>query len=92
MLGISGKGEGMAQQIIEREWEIFKNKVMPTQASQAQIIDMRGAFYAGASVLLDELKKNADLPDALQIEIDTLKDETDFYFITNYGHLQKHDS
>ena len=78
---------------IEREWEIFKNKVMPAQAPKAQVIDMRSTFYAGASCALDLAMKAADLPQIEAVaELGALKDELDFYFITNYGHLSKHDS
>lgn len=78
-------------QPIEQQWEIFRKKVIPIKASLDQITDMKGAFYAGASCALHEVNKASTLPDddgcAL---LDALQNELDGYFISTYGHLQKH--
>jgi hypothetical protein len=78
---------------IADEWESFAKKVMPARVSHDQVIDMRGAFYAGALCVLDELKKSSSLSeDAGFALFDALQNDVYGYFIENYGHLQKHDS
>lgn len=37
---------------IAQVWEVFRKMTIPAQASEAQVRDMRTAFYAGATALI----------------------------------------
>lgn len=38
--------------LIEKEWQYFRNEVIPKDASNVQLTEMRRAFYFGASVIM----------------------------------------
>lgn len=38
---------------IQQEWESFRDEVIPDDAPNIQIIEMRRAFYAGAQAVLN---------------------------------------
>jgi len=53
----------MAQQIIEREWDSFRARVMHPQSPPNQVTEMKNAFYAGALSAFTTVQDTAELPD-----------------------------
>lgn len=62
---------------IQQEWEIFRDMVVPKDAGEAQIADMRNAFYAGAGMMFALVKEATDLPneDAACAVLESLTEE-----------------
>lgn len=60
--GDSIAAEDICMKVFKKEWDFFKEKVIPEKASEDQVIDMEKAFYAGGyiahSLMIDILKEN----------------------------------
>jgi hypothetical protein len=89
-------GEGIAQQIIERAWVSFKNRVMHPQWPECQTTEMRNAFYAGALSCFVTMRDAAELSDAEAFSLlNGLQREFESFFqclVSSYAHVQKYDS
>ena len=67
---------------IQSNWEDFRKKVVPQNASNIQIAEMRKAFYAGAYAAISIMVKIGaeDVSEEAGVEIlETLKNECELF-------------
>jgi hypothetical protein len=80
-------------QRLEAQWEEFRKRTMHPMAPPTQVMDMKSAFFAGALIAFNLMNTTATLSEQAGCALlDKLSSELESFFITNYAHLQKHDS
>lgn len=62
---------------IAQMWDVFRNIVLvPINAPEVQVLEMKKAFYAGATSFFDVMMANGNLPDAeAEAELGKLSNE-----------------
>ncbi len=66
--------------IIENHWQSFRERVIPADAPEVQIVESRRAFYAGAIIVFGEVNRvNGMSEDAGCAHMSSLDDEIKQY-------------
>jgi hypothetical protein len=62
----------MSTKFIEAAWEGYRKMVVPSDASEVQVVETRQAFFSGAAVLFEVLIRSASHGDEV-LESDILR-------------------